>query len=103
MRPPLSRIRTLWPSLLVALCVVLVVLSGTIQVSHFHPDGQIHPDCSLCVIAHSAPTVVHAIVIHVNSRAVETVVLARRIHMPRAEVFIRLISRPPPANPALFA
>lgn len=103
MRFVFSKIRAFWPSAVVALCVVLVLISGIIEVAHFHADGRIDPDCALCVTAHSAPTVVHAIVIHVSSQAVETVVPARRIHMPRAEVFIRLISRPPPADSALFA
>lgn len=85
----------------VGLCTALILISGTIQVAHFHRDGKIDPDCALCVTVHNAPHVTHTIVLHFSSERIETVVVARRIHMPRAAVFFRLISRPPPADTAL--
>ncbi|MGA7886989.1 MAG: hypothetical protein WCA44_14690 [Acidobacteriaceae bacterium] len=95
--------RSVWVCLLVGVCAALILLSGTIQAAHFHRDGKIDPDCALCVTVHSAVHVVHLVTLHFSSRKVETVVLARRIHMPRAAVFFRLISRPPPTDSALSA
>lgn len=88
---------------MVGICAALIVLSGTIQVAHFHRDGKIDPNCSLCVTVHSAVHIVHPVTLQFSSHRVETVVLARRIHMPRAAVFFHLISRPPPTDSALFA
>ena len=35
------------------LCVLLVVVTGTVQVAHTHADGaDTHADCSLCAVAH---------------------------------------------------
>lgn len=103
MRPTPFKPRGFWSTLLVGLCVVLVVMVGAIHAAHFHRDGRIDPDCALCVTAHCAPNVVPVIALHFTSQAIATVVLARRIHMPRAEVFIRLFSRPPPADSAILA
>jgi hypothetical protein len=87
----------------VGLCATLILMSGTIQAAHFHRDGKIDPDCALCVTVHSAAHVVHPVTVHFSSARVETVVPARRITMPRAAVFFRLISRPPPMDPSLSA
>jgi len=85
------------------LCTSLILMSGTIQAAHFHRDGKIDPDCALCVTVHSAVHVVHPVTLHFSSDRVETVAPVRRLQLPRATVFIRLISRPPPADPALTA
>lgn len=98
-----ARPRSVWTCLLVGLCAALILMSGTIQAAHFHRDGKIDPDCALCVTVHSAVHVVHPVTLHFSSDRVETIVPARRIAMPRAAVFFRLISRPPPADSALSA
>lgn len=42
-----------WRLILALLCISLVVACGTIQVAHFHPQGDIsHSDCALCTTAH---------------------------------------------------
>jgi len=42
-----------WRVLLALVCVLLVVVAGTVQVAHTHADGAItHADCSLCATAH---------------------------------------------------
>lgn len=102
MRPVLTRPPGWWPRLFVAVCVALVLISGTVQVAHFHPNGRIDPDCALCVTAHSAAHIVHPVAISFTSHAIEILVPPRRIRMPRTPVFIRLVSRPPPAQSALF-
>jgi hypothetical protein len=44
-----------WRVLLALMCVLLVVVAGTVQVAHSHADGEVtHADCSLCVAAHIA-------------------------------------------------
>jgi hypothetical protein len=103
MRLSTGKPRSVWTCLLAGLCAALILLSGTIQAAHFHRDGKIDPDCALCVTVHSAVHVVHPVALHFSSDRVESVVLARRIQMPRAAVFFRLISRPPPTDSALPA
>jgi hypothetical protein len=88
---------------MVGLCAALILLSGTIQAAHFHRDGKIDPDCSLCVTVHSAVHVVHPVTLQFSSHRVETIVPARRVAMPRTAVFFRLVIRPPPVGAALFA
>ena len=42
-----------WRVLLAVLCVLLVVVSGTVQVAHNHAGrSTAHADCSLCATAH---------------------------------------------------
>jgi hypothetical protein len=42
-----------WRVLLTLVCVVLAVVSGTVQVAHTHSDGAAnHGDCSLCAVSH---------------------------------------------------
>src|SRR5271156_7208275 len=48
-----SKVQSPWRLLLALLCISLVVVCGTIQVVHVHPQGDIsHSDCALCVTAH---------------------------------------------------
>jgi hypothetical protein len=51
--PPGERTRSTWRILLALVCVLLVVVAGTVQVAHTHADGtDTHADCSLCAAAH---------------------------------------------------
>ncbi len=48
-----------WRIFLALVCVLLVVVAGTVQVAHTHADGAVtHADCSLCVAAHITVQVV---------------------------------------------
>jgi hypothetical protein len=48
-----------WRVLLALVCVLLVVVAGTVQVAHTHADGAVpHADCSLCAAAHIAVNLV---------------------------------------------
>jgi hypothetical protein len=48
-----SRAECSWRLLLAILCVLLVMVSGTLQVAHAHADGaDTHANCSLCAAAH---------------------------------------------------
>jgi predicted Na+-dependent transporter len=103
MRSLLSRTRSSWPLLIVALCVALMLMIGTVQAAHFHPDGQLDHDCALCVAVHSVANTTPLISLHFSSQPVATIAPARALARPRDAVHFRLASRPPPADPALSA
>lgn len=103
MRSVSARPQSVWTKLLVGLCAALILMSGTIQAAHFHRDGKIDPDCALCVTVHSIAHVVQPITVPFSVGRVEPVAPVRRIQMPRAALFFRLISRPPPAPSAFSA
>lgn len=91
-----------WRLLLAILCVLLVLVSGSIQAVHMHANGDVsHADCSLCVTAHVAQTVAAPVVslsfIPVIFR-VETVATTTRV---RSICVFALYIRPPPADIAL--
>jgi len=98
-----SRPRSSWPFLIVGLCVALLLLIGTVQAAHFHPDGQLDHDCALCVAVHSVANTTPQISLHFSSQPVAKVAPGRTLARPRDAVHFRLASRPPPAVPALQA
>ena len=49
-----------WRILLAFLCVMLVVVLGTMQVAHTHADGADHADCALCSAVHITVHPVHS-------------------------------------------
>jgi hypothetical protein len=90
--------RSPWRLLLGMLCIALVLLGGTLSVTHSHADGIVHGDCGLCITAHSVvpatvPTV-HLPVARVLT-TVETAVAS--IPFRRLSTFALFI-RPPPVN-----
>lgn len=103
MRSLLSRSRSSCPTLIIALCVALMLMIGTVQAAHFHPNGQIDHDCSLCVAVHSVANTTPLISLHFSSQPIATVATARALARPRDAVHFRLASRPPPVHPALTA
>jgi len=91
--------RSPWKLLLALLCIALVIVCGTIQVAHVHPDGDLsHSDCPLCATA------------HVAVRATELPVIAHIVPIvSTVEVFFpsipsitfstfALFTRPPPVD-----
>jgi hypothetical protein len=85
------------------LCVALVLMSGMIQAAHFHASAQPDHDCALCLTMHSVAQAAAPIVLHFSSRSVASLVPARSISRPRAQIHFRLASRPPPVATSLFA
>jgi len=85
------------------LCIALVMMSGMIQAAHSHPSGQPDHDCSLCIAVHSVAQGSAPMVLHVTSRPVGSLVMARSISRPRRAVHFRLSSRPPPSAHSLLA
>lgn len=90
-----------WRLLLAFLCIGLVIVLGTVQAAHSHPDRVFHADCTLCATAHVAvhpslpPVVLH--VTHVES-LIEALVLPTR---QTALQTFALFTRPPPADASL--
>ncbi len=95
-RHPNTSARKPWRILLALLCVVLVVASATVELTHSHADGS-HSGCALCATAHvviqTAP-IAALLVFFAPAVAIARTVLLRR--RPRATIFA-LFTRPPPA------
>ena len=86
-----------WRVLLALLCVLLVVVAGTVQVAHTHADGaDTHSSCSLCAAAHVSVDLVQS-----PAPAPEVSVIAVLEKRPAAIVSsalftFALFTRPPP-------
>lgn len=86
-----------WRIFLALVCVLLVVMAGTVQAAHGHADGAAsHAGCSLCVAAH--------ITVHLGQTLVHApgvaVVVAVEADPPTVVPFtlstFALFTRPPP-------
>jgi hypothetical protein len=87
-----------WQRLLGVCCILLVLFVASAELNHAHASGRIHPDCSLCVTAHStAQATVHTVAA-VVLRPVADCVDPEPIFCRRS-LDIRLSIRPPPAAP----
>ena len=86
-----------WRILLALLCVLLVVVLGSVQVAHTHADGnETHADCALCAAAHISVHPVHAPP-PAPTTAVVAVVEALPPSLVSSPVSIfALFTRPPP-------
>ncbi len=90
---------------LVGVCSILLVLLGaSAELNHSHDlgthdSGRIHPDCSLCVVAHSAAQATVHTVAAVALRPVSKCSDPEPIFC-RPSLDIRLSIRPPPASPS---
>ncbi len=93
-----------WRRVVGVCCILLGLLAGSAELVHVHnsgphDSGRIHPDCSLCVTAHSAAQATVAVVVAVVLRPVAKCADPEPIFLRRA-LDIRLSIRPPPAAPA---
>ena len=91
-----------WRFLLALLCVLLVVVCGTVQVVHTHPLGdRSRADCALCVTAHvvvqisTPPPTLHA------SPVVSIVEAFAPASRARTLSIFALFTRPPPVDASL--
>jgi hypothetical protein len=93
-----SHMRQPWRLLLGVLCVSLILLFGTLSVTHSHVDGKVHSDCSLCVTAHATvhtstpPPQIFIVQVFTELEA------ARSVARPQSAPQFALFSRPPPAD-----
>lgn len=81
-------------------CIALVLLTGILQVTHTHANGQIDHDCSLCVTAHHAVQIAVSVTLVVTSRPIAHRVQETFAPAPRQRFVLKLANRPPPATPA---
>ena len=86
-----------WRILLALACVLLVVVSGTVQVAHTHADGaDSHADCSLCAASH---VTVHLVQTPAPAPAVTIVAVLEALPQPFVPSVLStfaLFTRPPP-------
>ena len=86
-----------WRVLLALVCVLLVMVAGTVQVAHSHADGaDTHADCSLCAAAHIT---VHMVQTPAQAPPVAVVTLLEfepPSVLPIALCTFALFTRPPP-------
>lgn len=85
-----------WRTLLVLLCVVLVIATATVELTHHHADGQ-HADCALCVVAHVVIQTVSAPALLVLFACIAAVALAARALVLAKATIFAFYTRPPPA------
>jgi hypothetical protein len=94
-----SHMRSPWRLLLGVLCISLIVLGGTLSVTHTHAREDVsHADCGLCVAAHMAVDVAavpaELFVFHVFTEVEAPRPVTRLPFVPEFALF----SRPPPAS-----
>jgi hypothetical protein len=92
------RMRSPWKLLLGLLCIALILVCGTISVTHTHADGRAHADCSLCITAH---TVVQASAPPAPVFAPHVFIEIEAVYLPTQPQilsYFSLFSRPPPAD-----
>ncbi len=87
--------RSGWRRLLGICCILLVLLGASAELTHAHASGSIHPDCSLCVVAHSAAQTTVHVEAPLALRPVANCADPEPIFVRRS-LDIRLSIRPPP-------
>jgi hypothetical protein len=85
-----------WISILGMVCIALVLLTGVLQVTHTHPNGQPDHDCSLCVSAHHVAQVMVVVTLVTASHTVARYVANGFTPPPRQRFVLKLANRPPP-------
>lgn len=88
-----------WRVVLALLCVLLVVVGGTVQVAHTHADGAAdHADCSLCAVAHASVYVAWVPVPVPTAAVLGAVEVVPTAVLTSAVSTFALFTRPPPAS-----
>lgn len=86
-----------WRILLALVCVLLVVVAGTVQVAHTHADGaDTHANCSLCAAAHITVHLVQTPAPAAAASVVAVLVSLPPVVLPGALSTFALFTRPPP-------
>jgi hypothetical protein len=85
--------------LLALVCVLLVAVCGTLQITHTHSDGDIsHANCSICATAH---VVVQVSLPPIGAPALAVVTIVEQRHNPIRPATLAtfaLFTRPPPVD-----
>jgi hypothetical protein len=88
-----------WSILLALVCILLVVVAGTVQVAHTHADGaDSHASCSLCAAAHVTVNLVPAPAPAPEALVVAVVETRPAAVPPSALSTFALFTRPPPVG-----
>jgi hypothetical protein len=88
-----------WQILLSVLGMVLVLVSGTLSVTHSHANAiDDHGTCSLCVSAHAVAHITSAPAEVVTFQVYELLVPPTPIARPRTVVLTAYFTRPPPVR-----
>jgi hypothetical protein len=86
-----------WKIFLALLCVLLVVVAGTVQVAHTHVDRTAgHADCALCAAAHVTVHLVQTPIPAPSAVVVAVLQVLPRSVLPTALSTFALFTRPPP-------
>lgn len=88
--------RLSWVSILGILCISLVLVTGIVHVAHFHANGQVDQDCTLCVTVHQAVQVTAVVAVVLCSQPVVHRIAERIELAPRQRFVQQLANRPPP-------
>ena len=91
-----------WRILLALVCVLLVVVLGSVQVAHSHADGTAHADCALCAAAHISVHPVHAPSPAPATSVVAVLEALPPAVLPRTLAIFALFTRPPPPVANVF-
>jgi hypothetical protein len=85
--------------LLAILCVLLVVVTGTVQAVHFHTDeADGHANCSLCATAHVSIQLVQTPVPAQVSSIATVLPALRPVVLSIGASTFALFNRPPPVD-----
>ena len=88
-----------WRFLLALLCISLVIVGGTVQAVHVHPQGDItHADCALCATAHVSVQVAASPAVLYFAPVVSYVETLFAPAASRSFVTFALFTRPPPVD-----
>jgi hypothetical protein len=100
--PAQRRTRASWISILGILCIVLVLMTSMLQVTHSHPAGQVDHDCALCFTAHQVVQIAIVVTVVLVAHPIARVRIECFTPLPRQRFVLKLANRPPPV-PAVFA
>jgi hypothetical protein len=84
-----------WRTVLALLCIVLVLATATVELTHSHADGD-HADCALCVVAHIVIQTVTAPALLILFACIAAVALAARALILAKATLFAFYTRPPP-------
>jgi uncharacterized membrane protein len=90
-----------WISILAIVCIALVLVTGVLQVTHTHANGQIDHDCSVCFTAHQAVQIAIVITLVLASRPIARIASEEFSPQPRQRFVLKLANRPPPVPPGI--
>lgn len=87
-------------SILGIVCIALVLVTGMLQVTHSHANGQIDHDCALCFTAHQIVQIAVFVAVVLASHPIARFTCERFAPLPRQRFVLKLANRPPPEEPA---